>query len=45
VAEAQKQTVLKGRQDQNVHGPRLDDCIERFCASRKEELAEKTAAA
>jgi hypothetical protein len=28
-----------------VHGLRLDDCIERFSASRKEELGEKTAAA
>ena len=45
VAEAQRQTLLKGGQDQKVHGPRLDDCIERFSASRKEELGEKTAAA
>src|SRR5207302_4423375 len=45
VAEAQRQTLLKGGQDQKVHGPRIDDCIERFCASRKEELGEKTAAA
>jgi hypothetical protein len=45
VAEAQRQTLLKNGQDQKVHGPRLDDCIERFGASRKEELGEKTAAA
>ena len=45
VAEAQRQTLLKNGQDQKVHGPRLDDCIERFSASRKEELGEKTAAA
>jgi hypothetical protein len=45
VAEAQRQTLLKGGQDQKVHGPPLDDCIERFSASRKEELGEKTAAA
>jgi integrase len=45
VAEAQRQTLLKNGQDQQVHGPRLDDCIERFSASRKEELGEKTAAA
>jgi len=45
VAEAQRQALLKNGQDQKVHGPRLDDCIERFSASRKEELGEKTAAA
>src|SRR5260370_9068547 len=45
VAEAQRQTLLKNGQDQKVHGPRLDDCIKRFSASRKEELGEKTAAA
>ena len=45
VAEAQRQTLLKDGQDQEVHGPRLDDCIERFRASRKEELGEKTSAA
>ena len=45
VAEAQRQALLKGGQDQKVHGPRFDDCIERFCASRKEEFGEKTAAA
>ncbi len=39
------QSLLKNGQDQKVHGPRLDDCIERFSASRKEELGEKTAAA
>ena len=44
VVEAQRQTLLKNGQDQKVHGPRLDDCIERFSASRKEELGEKTAA-
>ena len=44
VAEAQRQALLKNGQDQKVHGPRLDDCIERFSASRKEELGEKTAA-
>ncbi len=38
VAQAQRQTLLKDGQDQKVHGPRLDDCIERFSASRKEEL-------
>jgi hypothetical protein len=45
VAEAQRQALLKNGQDQKVHGPRLDDCIERFSASRKEDLGEKTAAA
>jgi hypothetical protein len=45
VAEAQRQALLKNGQDQKVHGPRLDDCIERFSASRKEELGEKTDAA
>jgi hypothetical protein len=45
VAEAQRQALLKNGQDQKVHGPRLDDGIERFSTSRKEELGEKTAAA
>ncbi len=44
VAEAQRKALLKNGQDQKVHGPRVDDCIERFIASRKEELGEKTAA-
>src|SRR6201993_4210891 len=45
VAEAQRQTLLKNAQDQKVHGACVDVCIERFSASRKEELGEKTAAA
>jgi integrase len=45
VAEAQRQALLKNGQDQKVHGPRVEDCIERFIASRKEELGDKTAAA
>jgi hypothetical protein len=40
-----RQALLKNGQDQKVHGPRLNDCIERSSASRKEELGEKTAAA
>jgi hypothetical protein len=45
VAEAQRQALLRNGRDQKVHGPRIDDCIERSSASRKEELGEKTAAA
>jgi len=37
VAEAQRQALLKNGQDQKVHGPRIDDSIGRFSASRKEE--------
>jgi len=40
VAEAQRQAILKNGTDQKVHGPRIDDCIERFSASRQEELGE-----
>ena len=41
VAEAQRQALLKGGQDQKVHGPRLDDCIERFNASRSAYCARR----
>jgi hypothetical protein len=44
VAEAQRQSLLKDGQDQKAHGPRVEDCIKRFIASRKEELGDKTAA-
>src|ERR1035437_3190564 len=41
VAEAQRQALLKNGQDQKVHGPRVDDCIDRFIASRKDEIGGK----
>jgi len=44
VAEAQRQDLLKKAESQIVHGPRLDDCIERFVLSREHELGDKTAA-
>jgi integrase/recombinase XerD len=44
VAEAQRQAILKKGESEIVHGPRLDDCIERFVASREHELGDKTAA-
>jgi len=44
IAEAQRQSLLKKTESQIVHGPRLDDCIERFVASREHELGGKTAA-
>jgi hypothetical protein len=43
VAEAKRQFLLRKDHDNAVHGPRIDDCIERFIASRKSELGEKTA--
>lgn len=44
VAEAQRQALLKKTESQVVHGPRIDDCIERFVVSREHELGDKTAA-
>lgn len=44
VAEAQRQALLKKDESAVVHGPRLDDCIERFVLSREHELGDKTAA-
>ncbi|HTW64335.1 MAG TPA: phage integrase SAM-like domain-containing protein, partial [Bryobacteraceae bacterium] len=43
VAEAQRQALLKKAESKTVHGPRLDDCIERFVAARTHELGDKTA--
>ncbi len=41
-AEALRTSFIKKGQDQVVHGPRIEDCVERFLASRKHELGEKT---
>jgi integrase/recombinase XerD len=43
VAEAQRQELLK-TEAQAAHGPRIDDCIERFVLSKEHELGDKTAA-
>ena len=43
VAEAQRAALIK-KAESPVHGPRIDDCIERFVLSRKHELGDKTAA-
>ena len=45
VAEAQRQSLLKEDYDAAVHGPRIDDCIERFLESHQSKLGIKTAAA
>jgi integrase len=44
LAEAARQSLLKKNQDQVVHGPRIDDCIERFIDGRTHELVDKSAA-
>jgi site-specific recombinase XerC len=43
VAEAQHQSLLKQGQDVVAHGPRIDDCVERFLESHQSKLGEKTA--
>jgi hypothetical protein len=43
VAEAQRQSLLAKRQDVVAHGPRIDDCVERFLESHRSKLGEKTA--
>jgi integrase/recombinase XerD len=45
VAEAQRQSLLKQGQDTVAHGPRIDDCVERFLESQESKLGEKTAGA
>ena len=45
VAEAQRQSLLKEDHDAALHGPRIDDCIERFLESHQSKLGNKTAAA
>src|SRR5579862_7847631 len=42
VAEAKRLALLKHGEDRAVHGPRIDDCIERFILARQDELGEKT---
>ena len=34
--------MMKKGKDQAVHGPRIQDCVDRFIASRKHELGDKT---
>jgi integrase len=41
-AEAFRKSQLKNSKDQAVHGPRIESCVERFIASRRHELGEKT---
>jgi site-specific recombinase XerD len=45
VAEAQRQSLLKEDHGAALHGPRIDDCIERFLESHQSKLGNKTAAA
>lgn len=42
VAEAQRAELIKSSKDEKVYGRRLDDVIEEFLASRKEEVTEGT---
>ena len=42
VAEAQRQALLKKSLDQLAHGPRIDDCIERFIAAHQSDINDKT---
>jgi integrase len=42
VAEAIRQSHLKKEQDQVVHGPRIDDCIERFLEAHRSRVSETT---
>ena len=41
VAEAQRQSLLKEGEDSVAHGPRVDDCVERFLQSHQSKLGEK----
>ena len=45
VAEVQRQSLFKQDQDMVAHGPRIDDCVERFLESHQSKLGEKTAGA
>jgi|SRR5271169_2064566 len=45
VADAQRRGLLKQGQDTVAHGPRIDDCVERFLESHESKLGEKTAGA
>jgi site-specific recombinase XerD len=42
VAEAQRRDLEKTDQDSAVHGPRIDDCIERFLEAHRSKLGDKT---
>ena len=41
-AEALRLSLAKKGKDQVVHGPRIEDCVTRFIASREHELGERT---
>jgi integrase/recombinase XerD len=43
VADAMRTSLLKKGQDQIVHGPTIEDCVERFLTARQHELGDKTA--
>ena len=40
VAEVQRQNLFKQDQDTVAHGPRIDDCVERFLESHQSKLGE-----
>jgi integrase len=44
VAEALKRTLIADGKDEEIHGPTLSSCIDRYLESRTDELGEKTAA-
>jgi len=41
-AEAMRDALIAQSKNENVHGPQLGECIEKYLASRKHELGEKT---
>jgi hypothetical protein len=41
-AEAMRDALIAQSQSQAVHGPRIGECIEKYLASRRHDLGEKT---
>ena len=41
-AEAMRDALIAQSKNENVHGPQIGECIEKYLASRKHELGEKT---
>ena len=41
-AEALREKLIAQAKNENVHGPRIEDCVSKYLASRKHELGEKT---
>jgi integrase len=41
-AEAFRLSLMKKSKDQAVHGPKIDDCVDRFLSSRKHKLGDRT---